>query len=403
MLPVARQRCVHLDATDPLNALREQFVLREGVIHLDGHRLGAMPRPGRPGVVGEAGRVAGEDLAAIARELGARIGHLLGGSMGQVVVGDAGPVNRVQVLLAGAAIARARQAGRHRIVTVRASASQQELHAVQRVAQQLGLELVQADSVGELSFCMDERTAVVLLAHVNERTGRMHDMVRIGRQVHEAGALVVWNLAHSAGAVPLDLDAADADFAFGCGHAYLNGGPLASAFLWVHDRHLHAMERMDIRQLFPGFTGPEAEFAPSALPAAALAALQRGVATLLAAEALGGMVALRQKSLALSELLIARVDAVCSGHGLRLVSPCEGRLRGSHVSWTLPEGSHAVMQALRARGVIGDAREPGVLRFGLAPLYTRFADVWDAAEHLGQVLETECWKQPAMALPEAVT
>jgi len=236
---------------------------------------------------------------------------------------------------------------------------------------------------------------------------------------HAQGILCVWDLAHSAGAVPVNLKEAQADFAVGCGYKYLNGGPGAPAFVWVHPQHADRFW-----QPLAGWWGHAAPFAfkPHYQPAAgiaryqcgtqpmlSLAALECGVDTVLAAQSVGGMAALRHKSLALTDLFIDLVQTRCAGHGLGLATPLEHAQRGSQVCLTRDEGAYAIVQALIARGVIGDyragdgARHPDILRFGFTPLYIGFADVWHAVEHLRQVLETEEWKRPEFGRKQAVT
>jgi kynureninase len=236
-------------------------------------------------------------------------------------------------------------------------------------------------------------------------------MAALTHAAHQAGALALWDLAHSAGAVPVDLHAAKADFAIGCGYKYLNGGPGAPAFVWVHPDHADRFW-----QPLAGWMGHASpfEFTPGYRPAAgiarylcgtpavlSLAALECGVDTVLAAEPLGGMAALRAKSLALTRLFAARVQAVCPE--LTLVSPEDDARRGSQVCFAHPELGYAVVQALIARGVIGDFRSPDILRFGFTPLYLRFVDAWDAAEHLREVLHREEWRRPEFNRRQAVT
>ena len=233
------------------------------------------------------------------------------------------------------------------------------------------------------------------------------------RAAHDAGAMVIWDLAHSAGALPVDLHAGGADFAVGCGYKYLNGGPGAPAFVWVHPRHAERFW-----QPLAGWMGHAApfEFDPAYRPAPgiaryqcgtpavlSLAALDCGVDTLLAAEPLGGMPALRAKSLTLTDLFIDMVEERCAGHGLECITPREHALRGSQVSFARAEGAYAIVQALIARGVVGDFRAPDVMRFGFTPLYLRFVDVWDAVEHMRQVLESGQWQQARFNKKAAVT
>jgi len=263
---------------------------------------------------------------------------------------------------------------------------------------------------------------VLMLTHVNYRTGAMHDMKAITAAAHAAGALTVWDLAHSAGAVPVALNESNADYAIGCGYKYLNGGPGAPAFAWVHTRHAGKFE-----QPLSGWWGHAApfEFTPHYRPAPgvgrylcgtqpiiALAGLECGLDTVLAAEAFdkdrGAMAALRAKSLALTDLFIQLVEERCAGQGLSLVTPREHAQRGSQVCLSRGEGAYAIVQALIARGVIGDYRAgdsqmPDILRFGFTPLYLGFEDVWNSVEHLVQVLESGEWKREEFNRKNAVT
>jgi kynureninase len=282
------------------------------------------------------------------------------------------------------------------------------------------------DSVDEIAATLNTDLAVLMLTEVNYRTGYKHDMQALTAAAHTAGALVIWDLAHSAGAVPVDLNGADADFAVGCGYKYLNGGPGAPAFVWAHAKHAQRCW-----QPLSGWLGHAApfQFTPDYQPAVgikrficgtpallSLAALECGVDTVLAAESMGGMQALRKKSIALTELFIELAEARCAALGVRLASPRDEAQRGSQVCLSLDaplhEAGYAVIQALIARGVIGDFRAgdparlkevPHILRFGFTPLYIGFADVYDAVEHLVQVLKTEEWKRPEFNQQGAVT
>jgi kynureninase len=265
----------------------------------------------------------------------------------------------------------------------------------------LRLQLVEPE---EIAAALTPDVAVLMLTHVNYRTGAMHDMAAVTAAAHAAGALTVWDLAHSAGAVPVDLNGANADFSIGCGYKYLNGGPGAPAFVWVNPRHAGRFW-----QPLAGWWGHAApfEFTPDYRPAPgitrylcgtqpilSMTALDCGLDTVLAAQPLGGMAALRAKSLALTDLFMALVEERCAGHGLRLVTPREHAQRGSQVCLSRGEGAYAMVQALIARGVIGDYRAPDILRFGFTPLYIGFEDVWNAVEHLKQVLDSGEWQRP---------
>jgi kynureninase len=247
----------------------------------------------------------------------------------------------------------------------------------------------------------------------------MHDMNAVTAQAHAAGALMLWDLAHSAGAVPVTLKAADADYAIGCGYKYLNGGPGAPAFVWVHPKHAERFW-----QPLAGWWGHATpfEFTPEYRPASgitrylcgtqpmlSLAALECGLDVFAKAQAMGGMAALRSKSLALTDLFITLVEQRCAGHELGLATPRAHSQRGSQVCLTREHGAFAMVQALIARGVIGDYRagdgktHKDILRFGFTPLYLGFEDVWNAVEQMKQVLESGEWRRAEFNQKHAVT
>ena len=420
-----RQACDALDAEDPLASLRGQFELPEGVIYLDGNSLGVLPRAAAERVQQVVRDEWGRGLIRswnsagwidLPQRVGDKIGLLIGAAAGEVVVADSTSVNLFKVLSAALNLQRAHAPQRRVIVSERQNFPT-DLYIAQSLARERALELRLVDA-DEIAAQLDDQLAVLMLTHVNYRSGRMHDMANLTRRAHDAGALVVWDLAHSAGAVPVDLNAADADFAVGCGYKYLNGGPGAPAFAWARARHTTRMDREQLWQPLSGWLGHAApfEFAPDYRPAPgmarficgtppviSMAALECGVDTVLAANPLGSMAALREKSLALTELFILLVEERCAGQGLTLQAPREAGLRGSQVSFAREDGGYAIMQALIARGVIGDFRAPNILRFGFTPLYTRFVDVWDAVEHLHQVLASGEWREAKFNQRAAVT
>ena len=420
------QDCEALDSEDPLRALRDLFDLPPGVIYLDGNSLGALPKA-TPARVAQAVREEwGQQLIQswnsagwfdLPLRVGDKIARLMGAGPGEVVAADSTSINLFKVLSAALSMAAADAPGRHKIVSERSNFPT-DLYMAEALCRERGLSLhlVEADA---LPSALQDDVAVLMLTHVNYRTGAMHDMAALSQAAHARGILCVWDLAHSAGAVPLDLHAAGADFAVGCGYKYLNGGPGAPAFVWVHPRHTDRFW-----QPLAGWWGHARPFAftPDYQPAQgirryqcgtqpilSLTALDVGLDTLLAAEALGGMAALRRKSLALSDLFMQLVRERLAGHGLHIVTPAEAACRGSQVSLSRGEGAYAIVQALIARGVIGDFRagdghsEPDILRFGLTPLYLGFAEVWQAVEHLRQVLGSGEWREARFARQQAVT
>ncbi|MDP1902254.1 MAG: kynureninase [Rubrivivax sp.] len=415
---MTRDDALALDAADPLRELRAQFELPPGVIYLDGNSLGPLPKATAARVQQVVRQEWGEGLIrswnsagwmTLPQRLGDKIARLVGVGAGELVVADSTSVNLFKVLSAALSIVQEAATPRRVILSERSNFPT-DLYIAEALARERGFELVLADDY-ELPARLDHRVAVLMLTHVNYRTGRMHDMAALTHAAHEAGALALWDLAHSAGAVPVDLRAAKADFAIGCGYKYLNGGPGAPAFVWVHPDHADRFW-----QPLAGWMGHASpfEFAPGYRPAAgisrylcstpavlSLAALECGVDTVLAVEPLGGMAALRAKSLALTRLFAQRVQATCPG--LALASPADDAQRGSQVCFAHPECGYPVIQALIARGVIGDFRSPDILRFGFTPLYLRFVDAWDAAEHLRAVMHTGEWRRPEFNRRQAVT
>jgi kynureninase len=434
--------CKTLDAQDPLGGLRDLFDLPDGVIYLDGNSLGALPKSA-PARVAEVvkeqwgnGLIRSWNSAGwinLPHAVGDKIAGLIGAKAGEVLAADSTSVNLYKVLSVAIQIAQNDAPHRTLLLSERGNFPT-DLYIAQGLCAAHGFELKCVEP-SELMGALNDDVAVLLLTHVNYRSGALHDMAAVCAAARSAGVLTVWDLAHSVGAVPLDVTAARADFAVGCGYKFLNGGPGAPAFVWANPRHAGRLDSncKPIHQPLAGWLGHAAPFAfaPGYAPAAginsylcgtppivAMAALDCGVDTLLAAERLGGMAALRAKSLALSDLFITLVQTRCAGQGLALITPMAHALRGSQVSFThqsdapsngKSSSAFAIMQALIARGVIGDFRagdgaaQHDILRFGLTPLYTGFADVWQAVEHLRQVLAFSEWQDPRFHQKQAVT
>ena len=418
--------CQSLDANDPLRALKLQFNLPEGVIYLDGNSLGVLPASAAARVSAVVNVEWGEGLIRswnsagwfeAPRRVGNKIARLIGAGIDEVVATDSTSVNLYKVLSAALNLVRHDAPQRKTIVSERSNFPT-DLYIAEALCRERGcsLKLIEPD---ELAAALTPDVAVLMLTHVNYRTGAMHDVRALTAAAHSAGILTVWDLAHSAGAVPVDLNGSGADFAVGCGYKYLNGGPGAPAFVWVAPRHADRFW-----QPLAGWWGHAAPFAftPGYQPAPgiarylcgtqpiiSLAALDCGVDTVLAAEPIGGMSALRAKSLALTDLFIELVEARCAGHGLTLVTPREHAQRGSQVCLARANGAYAIVQALIARGVIGDFRagdagdHPDILRFGFTPLYIGFEDVWNAVEHLKQVLDSGEWQRSEFNRKHVVT
>jgi kynureninase len=417
---VNRADCQALDAQDPLSALRDQFALPADKIYLDGNSLGVLPRATAQRVADVVQQEWGEHLIEswntahwidLPQRVGNKLAKLVGAGADELVVADSTSINLFKVLSAALAMAQADEPQR-RVILSELDNFPTDLYIAESLARERGFELVLIDAPEQIEpRLMQGDVAVLMLTQVNYRTGRLHDMAALTQAAHDAGALAVWDLAHSAGALPVHLKRDDADFAVGCGYKYLNGGPGAPAFVWVHPRHAERFW-----QPLAGWMGHAAPFAftPGYTPAPGIArylcgtppviqmvALECGIDTVLAAEPLGGMAALRSKSLALTTTFMRLVAQRCSS--LHVITPHDGRHRGSQVSLARDEGAYAIVQALIARGVIGDFRAPDVLRFGFTPLYTRFVDVWDAVEHLCQVLDSAEWRQARFNRQAAVT
>ena len=409
-----RAQVVAMDAADPLAAMRERFVLRDGLVYLDGNSLGAMSHAARERVTRTLDAEWGRDLIAswnahdwvnLPHIAGAKIARLIGAGGEDVVVTDSTSVNLFKVLAAALDLRSER-----RVIVSEKANFPTDLYMAEGLAALKGkgheLRLVERDA--DLVPALTEDVAVVMLTHVDYRTGRMLDMAEVTRAAHEAGAIVVWDLAHSAGALPVDLAGCDADFAVGCGYKYLNGGPGAPAFVYVAAKHQDVA-----RQPLSGWFAHAAPFAfePGFRPAPGIDRFLTGTSPVLSLVALDAaldlwdevdMGVVRAKSVALCDLFIASVQTACAGHGLALVSPRDGRARGSQVSFR-HEAAYPIMQALIARGVVGDFRAPDILRFGFTPLYTRYTDAFDAAAILAEILETRAWDAPEFHRRSAVT
>ena len=413
--------------------MRRHFALEaidaQGLIYLDGNSLGVLP-------VATADRVRkvienewGRDLIrswntagwiTMSQRVGDKIAPLVGAASGELVVADSTSVNVYKVLSAAMAMVKADTPYR-RVVLAERTDFPTDLYIADTLCREQGFALTLVDSA-EILQRLDDQVAVLLLTHVNYRTGRMQAMDDVTRAAHRAGALMIWDLSHSVGAIPVDLrgggDAAAAsDFAVGCGYKYLNGGPGAPAFVWAHPRHTERMDREQMRQPLSGWLGHASPFefsseyrpAPGIArficgtpPILSLAALECGVEVFRVAVGLGGMKAVREKSVALTGLFIDLVEARCAGHDLTVITPRRPEERGSQVSLT-HESGYAIVQALIARGVIGDFRAPNILRFGFTPLYTRFVDAWDAVDRLVGVLDSGEWRKAEFNVPAMVT
>jgi kynureninase len=398
---VTRDEGDALDAADSLAFARERFRLPDGVIYLDGNSLGALPKAAPAALASTAERQWGDDLIASWNKhawidwptrIAAKLAPIVGAKPSELLIADSTSVCLFKLL---AAAARARP-GRKTILSQKRNFPT-DLYVAQGLTEMLGLRL-KAVNPEEIVGTIDQDTAVVTLTHVDYRSAAFYDMRAVNDAARAAGALVVWDLSHSAGAVELDLNASGAELAIGCGYKYLNGGPGAPAFIYVAERL-----QDELQSPLQGWMGHAEPFAfvddyrpgggilkfltgtPSIL---ALAALEAGLDTFNGIP----MADLAAKSRKLSQLFVDEVEARC-GDQVSLASPRNPGLRGSHVVFAHPQG-YAVMQALISRGVIGDFRAPNLMRFGFCPLYNRFEEMVEAAEILADILASREWDQP---------
>jgi kynureninase len=410
---VDRDTCVSFDGQDPLARFRDEFVLPDGVIYLDGNSLGALPKATRE----RLDRVVAEEWGSglirswnaahwidAPRRIGDKIGALIGAGPGEVIVCDSTSVNLFKLLAAALQL----QPERHFILSETANFPT-DLYVAQGLVGLLGgshaLRLVERT---QLEAAIDGSVGVVMLTHVDYASGEIHDMKRLTRAAHKYGALILWDLSHSAGALPVNLNDCEVDLAIGCGYKYLNGGPGAPAYLFV-SKPLQD----ELQNPIAGWMGHAAPFAfePAYRPAAGVARQLAGTPPVLSLLALEVAIDLwarveqeeaRRKSMALGDLFIRLIDEKCRDLGLEVASPREAGRRGSQVSLRHPE-SYRVMRALIDQGVIGDFRTPDLMRFGFAPLYTRYVDVYDAVRCLREVLAGRLWQRPEYGTRLTVT
>ena len=408
-----RSDCEALDRADPLAGKREAFSIPKGLIYLDGNSLGVLPKTVPARVMDVAQKQWGETLITswnehgwfhLAQKIGDRIARLIGAPQGSVIAGDTISVNLFKLLGAAAKLNPSR-----RVILSDNGNFPSDLYVAQGFRDLMDdgyvLKVVDPEQVMD---SIDETVAFTMITEVDYRTARLHDMTAVTAKAHAKGALTIWDLAHSAGATPVDLAGSNADFALGCTYKYLNGGPGAPAFLYV---------RPDLQnKVQPALSGWWGHAAPFAFgleyhPAPGIIRNQCGTQPILSMAALDAaldvwddvdMGVLRAKSLALCQTFIDLVEQRCGQHGVRVAGPRDMQERGSHVSIHHEQG-YAVMQALIAANVVGDFRAPDMMRFGFTPLYTSFAEVWDAVDVLARILDRREWDQPQFLARKAVT
>ncbi len=421
MAALDRADCELRDLNDPLREFRNEFLLPPDTIYLDGNSLGARPK----GAAERAREVIEEEWGTglirswntagwfeLPVKLGEKISGLIGGGAGTTVITDSTSINLFKAASAGLRM-QATDAPNRRVILTQRENFPSDIYMLQGLAEQLGagyeIRLVDdAEVAAGFPTTLTDEVALVVLTHVNYRTGRLFDLESTTSAIHAAGARVIWDLCHSAGALEIDLAGADADMAVGCTYKFLNGGPGSPAFIWVAEA---LQERF--AQPLSGWWSHEnpfemsPEYAPAAGSRRYLTGTQ-GIVSMSVAE-LGldifgkvDMAAVRAKSLELGDAFIELVEARLSDHPIEIVTPREHEHRGSQVSIAHPEG-FAVMSALIERGIIGDYREPSVLRFGLTPLYLGFTDVWDTVDALRDILDNRLWDAPQHRVRGAVT
>ncbi|MER5318131.1 kynureninase [Streptosporangium roseum] len=407
-MTISRADCVALDADDPLKHLRDEFVLPDGTIYLVGNSLGAMPRAAAAAtarvVEEEWGRqlVGGWNSAGwfdLPLTTGDRLAPLIGAGPGQVAVGESTSIAIVKAVSAAMGL----RPGRRVIISDLANFPT-DRYMVEGLVKALGGYEVR--DIGVLDEVLGDDVACVLMSEVDYRTGERHDTAAVTAKVQAAGALMIWDLCHSAGAFQVDMSAAD--FAVGCTYKYLNAGPGAPAFVYVNPRHHAQAEHM-----LTGWHGHAAPFAfePGYRPAEGIRRFTVSTPHVLSYAPLNASLDIwervdlgqvRAKSVALTSLFIDLAEELSAPYGVELVTPRDPERRGSQVSLRHPDG-YPVMRALIDRGVHGDFRAPDILRFGFAPLYIRFADVYDAVATLTEVLEKEHWRDERYQRRLAVT
>ena len=390
-----------LDAADPLAAMRERFALPDGLIYLDGNSLGALPRATGAAVADVVERQWGEQLITswnrhgwidAPATLAAKLAPLIGTAADEVLVCDSTSINLFKLLAAALTATPGR-----RVILSEKGNFPTDLYIAEGVGRLLPEVELRTVERAEIAAALDDQVAVLMLTHVDYRSGERHDMAALSAAAREAGVLSLWDLSHSAGALDIALNASGADFAVGCGYKYLNGGPGAPAFLYVA---ANLQDRLD--SPLTGWMGHQAPFAfdDDYRPAAGIARFLAGTPPIIAMAALAAGLAtfdgatmreIEAKAASLTDFFIACVEARCPS--LEIASPREAAKRGSHVSFRHPQ-AYAVMQALIAGKVIGDVRMPDLIRFGFAPLYNCHQDAFRAAERLGEILDGKLWDDP---------
>jgi kynureninase len=411
---ITRDDAIRMDGDDPIAHLRDRFDLPTGDIYLDGNSLGALPHGVMERLEVAVKKEWGQGLIRswndadwypAPQRAGAAIARILGADDDEVIVCDSISVNLFKLLVGALRMRKDRK-----VIVSEIGNFPTDVYINTEVADMMGCELrcVMPEDVEQAIDDAGQDLALVQLTHVHYKSGRIYDMAGITKRAQDLGGLVIWDLAHSAGCLPVQLNACNADFAVGCGYKYLNGGPGAPAFVFVARRHFDAMN-----QPLRGWHGHAQPFAftQEYKPHPTIDQMLTGTASQLATLALEtamevfkdvDMTVLRQKNIALGDLFIALVEQELDGMGFELASPKDAEHRGSQVSLT-HENGYAIVQALIARGVVGDFRAPDILRFGFAAPYVRYVDIWDSVAHIREVMATGAWDRAEFKEKRAVT
>ena len=412
-MTISRNDCVAMDGADPLAHARSRFVIPGDLIYLDGNSLGALPAATQERIAGVISREWGADLVrswnahdwiGLPARIGAKIAALIGARADEVIAADSTSINLFK--LSAAAV---RYQAPRRVIVSELGNFPTDLYVLQGLEHMLGgsveLRLVERATIRE-ALCAD--TALLVLTHVHYKSGELYDMRAITRAAHDAGALVLWDLSHSAGALELFLDRDDVDLAIGCGYKYLSGGPGAPAFLYVARTLQDALH-----QPLSGWMGHAVpfKFDDRYRPAEGITRNLCGTPAVLSMAALAcgvdtfegiALCDVREKSKALGDLFLQLVDERCASAAFEIACPRAAEERGSQVALRHPEG-YAIMQALITHGVIGDFRAPDIFRFGFPPLYTRYVDIWDAVDRLVAIMDSGLWRDERFRTRAAVT
>ena len=401
---LTREDFIKLDTLDPIKKVREEFALPKDIIYFDGNSLGPLPKNTIKSLDSVIQREWGDGLVRswndenwinLPRNLGNQIAPLIGAKEGEVIVVDSTSVNLFKVLSSALMLNKNRK-----VIVSESGNFPSDLYILEGVNKMFGESYKRClidEEDDEIEKYIDSSTAVVVLSHINYKTGRITDLKKITTFAHEKGALVVWDISHSVGVFPMNLHDLGVDFAVGCTYKHLNGGPGAPGFLFVHSSLIEK-----VSQPLTGWLGHikpfdfEVEYQPAndinkficgTPPIIAYKAIESGLEIFKDLS----IIEIREKSIKLSEMFIQLMQQECTEFGFMLFSPKNSEQRGSQISF-LHENAYSIIQALISHGIIGDYREPNVMRFGISPLYMRFEDVWNAITCLREIMQTGQWQ-----------